>query len=291
MTSYYCCKDKECLSLSSYDPEKTTDEHGLISNCTKCGNEHVICLFPGCSYAVLSHAAHRRRWPPMRHFIEKHFNVVHKEENNSKRRKIDGNRDHDIQSKSQGVMPMGGRNDEINIIKNNAYHHGEEMLEENNSKRDGSSEWSPGDVDNVVVFDVSEIDACDHVGQEQFHITQATSFVAVVEQMEDETENIDAAGCDEESSHHDEGSVQSDDTSKCWSLINADDLDGITPLDGCIDEEALADDSSDSPCQGAIAEWLDHELIPETSALVLLLWTIAAEVDFIVALLCLLGFG
>jgi hypothetical protein len=82
--------------------------------------------------------------------------------------------------------------------------------------------------------------------------------------MEDETENIDAAGCDEESSHHDEGSVQSDDTSKCWSLINADDLDGITPLDGCIDEEALADDSSDSPCQGAIAEWLDHELIPET---------------------------
>jgi hypothetical protein len=28
-----------------------------------------------------------------------------------------------------------------------------------------------------------------------------------------------------------------------------------------------------------------------TSALVLLLWTIAAEVDFIVALLCLLGFG
>jgi hypothetical protein len=50
----------------------------------------------------------------------------------------------------------------------------------------------------------------------------------------EETEEIDATGCDEESSYHDKGSVQSDDTSKCWSLINDDDLVDRTPFNGDI---------------------------------------------------------
>ena len=74
----FTCQNKKCMHLN-IDTKDQVDAstEGYIANCTKCKEEHVVCLYPNCYYACLSSPAKKKRNNPRSYFLQQHYNTKH----------------------------------------------------------------------------------------------------------------------------------------------------------------------------------------------------------------------
>ncbi len=88
----FTCQNKKCMHLN-IDTKDQVDAstEGYIANCTKCKEEHVVCLYPNCYHSFLSSKStkNKDRRKPWSYFIAKHYNPVHVDPIKYKRRKIE----------------------------------------------------------------------------------------------------------------------------------------------------------------------------------------------------------
>lgn len=265
-------KCKECgLSNSEQCTHKYTE--GYIATCVGCNSENVICRFSGCNLVIGPSAAASAKKRPWTYFLSNHYRRFHERNYNWRKRKADN----DLQSQGHRAISVRESTDD----NNNAME--EEIQSENQSKEcphievqviteesNKSMEYEMSDdinfdCDNDIDNKIGCDDSLESTGQQQFDGEQANFFIVetpeeiVVETPEEISTTNFAVGV----SDTDDGIVDSDETSKCWSIAD----DGVmldqTFVQASIDGLDMSDNDVDDTHHCFLTEYVCADIDPE----------------------------